>query len=240
MSGIHDAVSHPRAAHRLVAEPEPITRIGRSERTRAEILDAAFEFLWSRPYRDMTVNKLMSTTSIGRSAFYRYFDDVYGLMGALLARLESEILAGVSPWLSDGGDPVALLYESLEAEVRICYQHGPFLKAVSDAAGTSAALENEWNWFLDRFDDAVSERIVADQELGLLDVFDSRQVAVALNRVNASMYTRAFGKRPRGRPEPVLDAIARVWISTLYGQRWVSSKASTLIRKQDAGFIRNA
>ncbi len=180
----------------------------------------------------MTVNSLMATTSISRSAFYRYFDDIHGLMQALLARLESEILEGASPWLSENGDPVALLYESLAAEVRICYRHGPFIKAISDAAGTNAQLEDEWNWFLDRFDDAVSERIVADQELGLIEAFDPRPVATALNRVDAAMYVRAFGNRPRSRPEPVQDAITRVWISTLYGQQWATSRTSTLNRQQ--------
>lgn len=228
-------MSQKRPAERLFAEPEPIPRIGRSERTRAEILDAAFEFLWSRPFRDMTVNSLMATTSISRSAFYRYFEDVHGLMEALLTRLESEILEGASPWLSDDGDPVALLYESLAAEVRICYRHGPFLKAVSDAAGTNARLEDEWNWFIERFDDAVSERIVTDQELGLIEPFDPQPIAAALNRADASLYIRAFGQRPRSRPEPVLDAIARVWISTLYGQQWATNRKSTLYRKQVTG-----
>ena len=232
MSVIRDTVSRQRATKRLIAEPEPIPRVGRSERTRAEILDAAFEFLWSRPFRDITVNSLMATTSISRSAFYRYFDDIHGLMQALLTRLESEILEGASPWLTDDGDPVALLYESLAAEVRICYRHGPFIKAISDAAGTNAQLEDEWNWFLDRFDDAVSERIAADQELGLIEAFDPRPVATALNRVDAAMYVRAFGNRPRSRPEPVQDAITRVWISTLYGQQWATRRTSTLNRQQ--------
>jgi AcrR family transcriptional regulator len=180
----------------------------------------------------MTVNSLMATLSISRSAFYRHFEDIYGLMEALLARLESEILEGASPWLSDNGDPVALLYESLAAEVRICYRHGPFLKAVSDAAGTNARLEDEWDWFLDRFDDAVSERIAGDQKLGLIQSFDPRPIATALNRVDATLYVRAFGQRPRRQPAPVLDAIVRVWISTLYGQQWATSRTSTLYRKQ--------
>jgi AcrR family transcriptional regulator len=179
----------------------------------------------------MTVNSLMATTSISRSAFYRHFQDIHELMEALLKRLESELLEGVSPWLSDDGDPVALLYESLAAEVRICYRHGPFIKAISDAAGTNAQLEDEWNWFLDRFDDAVSERIVADQELGLIEAFDPRPVATALNRVDAAMYVRSFGTRPRSRPETVQDAITRLWISTLYGQRWATSRRSTLVRE---------
>ena len=182
----------------------------------------------------MTVQSLMATTSITRSAFYRHFKDVPGLVETLLMTLESEILEGASPWLTDDGDPVALLYESLAAEVRICYRRGPFLKAVSDAAGTDAHLEAEWNGFLDRFDDAVSERIAADQQLGLIEAFDPRPIATALNRVDASLYVRAFGQRPRSRPEPVLDSIARVWTSTLYGQQWATSRTSTLLRKQVA------
>jgi AcrR family transcriptional regulator len=182
----------------------------------------------------MTVQSLMATTSITRSAFYRHFKDVPDLVETLLMTLESEILEGASPWLTDDGDPVALLYESLAAEVRICYRRGPFLKAVSDAAGADAHLEAGWNGFLDRFDDAVSERIAADQQLGLIEAFDPRPIATALNRVDASLYVRAFGQRPRSRPEPVLDSIARVWTSTLYGQQWATSRTSTLLRKQVA------
>lgn len=225
-------MSVKQSPQRLVAEPQPIEKIGRSERTRAEILDAAFEFLWSRPFREMTVASLMEQTAHSRSAFYLHFESLHDLIEALLTTLESEILEGAYSWIADDGDPVALLYESLAAEVRICYQRGPFLKAVSDAAGTSAQLEDGWERFLDRFDDAVSERIAADQELGLIEAFDPRPVATALNRVDASLYLRAFGQRPRSRPEPVLDAIARVWISTLYGQQWATSRSSTLNRKQ--------
>ena len=216
----------------LIIEPVPVPRIGQAERTQADILDAAFEFLWSRPFRDMTVNALMATIPFSRSAFYRHFDDIHALMQALFQRVESEILEGASPWLSDDGDPVALLHESLAAEVRICYQYGPFLKAASDAAGANARLEDEWNWFLDTFDDAVVGRVAADQELGLIEPFDPRVVATVLNRANATLYVRKFGQRPRSRPGPVLDSISRVWISTLYGNQWVTSRTSTLERKQ--------
>ena len=225
-------MSHNQSTRRPVIEPEPIARIGQAERTRADILDAAFEFLWSRPFRDMTVNALMAMIPQSRTAFYKYFDDIHGLMAEMLKRLENEILEGASPWLSDDGDPVALLYESLAAEVQIGYRYGPFIKAISDAAGTNAEVEDEWNWLLDRFDDAVSERITADQELGLIEAFDPGPVATALNRVDAAMYVRKFGHRPRSRPQPVVDTITRVWISTLYGQQWATGRASTLYRKQ--------
>jgi AcrR family transcriptional regulator len=220
------------SASGIVVKPDPTQTIGRSERTRAKILDAAFRFLWSHSFRDLTVNRLMGLTSISRSSFYNYFADTHELMESLLAILESDVLAGVNPWLCDEGDPVSLLHESLAAEVRICYRCGPFLKAVTDAAGTDVRVEAGWYEMLDRFDDAVSERIAADQELGLIESFDPRPLATTLNQVDASMYVRVFGQRPRGRPEPVLDAISRTWISSLYGQKWVASRTSTLFRKQ--------
>lgn len=232
MSVISDAMSAKLSASGVVIKAAPTQVIGRSERMRAEILNAAFRFLWSRPFRDMTVNNLMEQTSVSRPSFYNYFADTHELMESLLAILESDILEGTNPWLSDEGDPVELLHESLAAEVHICYRCGPFLKAVTDAAGTDARVEAGWYGMLDRFDNAVSERVVADQELGLIESFDPQPVATTLNQVNASMYVRAFGQRPRGRPERVLDAISRVWISSLYGQRWVSSHKSTLYRQK--------
>ena len=182
----------------------------------------------------MTVNRLMAQTSVSRASFYNYFADTHELMESLLTILESDILAGANSWLVDDGDPVALLHESLAAEVHICYRCGPFLKAVSDAAAEDARVENGWYGLLDRFDDAVGERIVADQKLGLIESFDPRPVATALNQVNASMYTRTFGQRPRGQPGPVLEAISRLWIASLYGQRWVAKRTSTLYREQGA------
>jgi AcrR family transcriptional regulator len=182
----------------------------------------------------MTVNKLMDQTSVSRSSFYNYFSDTHELIESLLEILESDILQGANPWLTDDGDPVALLHQSLTAEVHVCYRCGPFLKAITDAAGTDARLEAGWYGMLGRFDDAVRERVIADQALGLIESFDPRSVATALNQVDASMYVRAFGQRPRSRPGPVLDAISRLWISSLYGERWVANRMSTLYREQGA------
>jgi hypothetical protein len=180
----------------------------------------------------MPLSDSCGRTSVSRSCFYNYFTDTFDLAESLLSTLESEILAGASPWLIDHGDPVALLHQSLVAEVQTCYRCGPFLKAVTDAGGSDAHLEAGWYGMLERFDDVVFRRIVADQELGLIKSFDPRPVATTLNQVNASMYVRLFGTRPRGRPGPVLDAISRLWISTLYGPQWAISGTSGLYRKQ--------
>jgi AcrR family transcriptional regulator len=211
-------------------EPRATKQIRKSDRTRAAILSAAFDFVWSHPFRDMTVQSLMAETGASRSAFYQYFDGRHELMESMLDILQHEILEAAAPWISGVGDPVALLREALAGLVRVCYDRGPFLRAVTDAAPTDKRIEEAWNDFLRRFDDASTARIQADQEQRLIPAFDARPVAVALNRLDASALIDSFGRRPRSRPEPVREALMRIWISTLYGAKWLASESSTLVR----------
>ena len=201
----------------LLTVPKPVLPPRKSERTREAILDSALEFLWTRPFRDLTVGELMSGTGSSRSAFYQYFTDLHDLMEALLRGMEDDIFAAATPWLQGEGDPIPLLRESLAGLVQICYQRGPILRAVSDAASSDESLERTWAAFLKNFDDAVAQRIEQQQATGLVPEFDAYPVAVALNRMDASLMIQQFGRRPRGNPDAVLESITRIWISTLYG-----------------------
>ena len=218
------------SSSRLRADPQPTTKISKSDRTRAQIMDAALEFIWSRPFHEMTVNSLMTSTGVGRSTFYRYFRDLHEVMEALLDILEGEISEVVHPWFTGVGDPVALLNETVAGMVRVLYQRGPFLRAIADAAATDKRFEKDWNQFLCGFDDIGYALITADQKQGLTPDFDPRAVIVALNRLNAFTIIEAFGTRPRKNPEPVRVALTRIWISTLYGSEWVDKESSDLVR----------
>ncbi|UCF21122.1 MAG: TetR/AcrR family transcriptional regulator [Gemmatimonadota bacterium] len=218
MSLISDAMSEQlNSPLRPHAEPHPSAKLRKSDVTRAAILNAALEFLWSHPFREMSVVSLMASTALSRSAFYQYFHDLHELMESLLDELEQEVLAGASPWLTGSGDAIALLHESLAELVRVCHERGPILRAVADAAPSDERLDRSWTQFLGRFDDAVTARIEADQQQGLIAEFEARPVAVALNRLDAFTFIHTFGTRPRSEPEPVLDAIVRIWTLTLYG-----------------------
>jgi AcrR family transcriptional regulator len=210
--------------------PQPARKIGKSERTRADILNAALDFIWSHPFRDLTVSSLMASTGVSRSAFYRYFSDLHEVMEALLALSEKELFLACDPWLTGVGDPVALIQETLAALVRVSYRHGPIFRAVADAAASDKRLSKVWRQFLGRFDSAATARIEADQKQGLIPDFDAQPVAIALNRLDAYTLIEAFGRRPRRRPEPIRKALARVWISTLYGNEWLGKGSSKLVR----------
>ena len=215
----------------LRARPQPSQKIGKSERTRAEILNAALDFLWSRPFSEMTVSALMANTPVSRSAFYQYFEDLHEPMTTLLGMVQEEIFVGAEPWIAGVGDPVALMHETMGGLVRVCYERGPFIRAISDAAATDRRLGEAWRQFLGAFDEATGARIIADQEQGLVPAFNVPPVAFALNRLDAYTLTEAFGQHPRMDPEPVREALARIWISTLYGSEWLGNESSDLVRK---------
>jgi AcrR family transcriptional regulator len=179
----------------------------------------------------MTVNELMASTSVSRSAFYQYFNDLHDVMESLLKKLQEEIHHVDEPWLMGVGDPVNLLRETLSGLVDVCYERGPFLRAFTDAAGTDARIEEEWGGFLSGFDDAGTARIEADQKQGLIPVFDAYPVMFALNRLNAYTLIHAFGQHPRKPKEPVLEALERTWISTIYGSEFLGISSTRLVRK---------
>ena len=219
-----------RSTSSLRVSPQAVLKIGKAERTRAAILNAALDFLWSHPFRDMTVNSLMAPTGVGRSAFYQYFKDLHELMETLLDMVKDEILGVTGSWFEGVGDPVVLLGESLDGLVDVCYHRGPILRAIDDAAATDRRLEKVWAQFFGEFNDAVSARIEADQGQGLIPDFAARPVAIALNHLDAYTLIEAFGRRPRSKREPVRDALARIWISTLYGSEWLGKGSSNLVR----------
>jgi len=223
-----DLKRHPS---QLRVVPEPTGKVTKADRTRAVILNAALEFIWSHPFRELSVNSLMASTGLSRAAFYQYFEDIHKMMETLLHMLAEEIFASANIWLEGVGDPVALLNESFQGLTQSCYQHGPFLRAVADASTTDERFEKSWGQFLSAFDDTGNARIQADQAQGLIATFDTRPVIFALNRVNAYTFIDAFGQRPRKQPKPIQEALARIWISTLYGAQYVEKGASNLIRK---------
>ena len=202
----------------LRVSPQSVPTVSKSARTRASILNAALDFLWSHPFREMTIASLMAETDVGRSAFYLHFKDLQEVMEHLLEMLRAEIFDFAGPWFTNTTDDSSfVLRETLSGVVRVCHERGPLLRAITDAATTDERLEIIWNQFLEEFDIAVTARIEADQARGLIADFDAQPVAFSLNRLNTYTVLQAFGQHPRQDPEPVRKALARIWISTLYG-----------------------
>ena len=196
---------------------KPETKLRKSDQTKRAIVNAAREFLWNKPFRELTVRELMSVTGTSRPAFYQYFSDLHRLMEHLLDELKNEIMVAAAPWFEGVGEPVELLSRSLEDFVQVCYEQGPFIRAIIEACSMDSKLESAWDNFISGFDIAVCQRIQQDQAVGLIPPMGAMQVAISLNRMDVGVTVKNFGRVPRTDPTAVAESLKRIWTLTLYG-----------------------
>jgi TetR/AcrR family transcriptional regulator, ethionamide resistance regulator len=190
------------------------------------ILAAGRAFLEEHPFREMTVEGVMVRTGLSRPAFYAYFKDRYDLVTRLLEGVGGLLFALDWRWLSgtaDGNDVRKVLVDALRAGSETFVEYGPVLRAISDAAGYDARVEEVYRGgLIQRLVAAVAARISRDIEAGVTsDELNPEQTARALVLMTERYLLDAFG-RPERRPsrretEAILDTVEEVWVRTLYG-----------------------
>lgn len=192
-------------------------RHGTAQAARASIVEAAVEFLWDHPVRELSAGELMRRTGLSRPAFYQYFRSVNDLIRTLLVDLQTEMLTAAAPWFDSNQEREAAIEQSLAGIIEVCVRQGPVFRAVAEAAPFDPPLEKAWAEFLQRWDGAVAAQIVAEQGRGLIDRdLDAVQVARCLNRLDAAMMVDGFGRRDQADPRVVLRTLHAIWTRTLY------------------------
>jgi AcrR family transcriptional regulator len=190
------------------------------------ILAAGRAFLEEHPFREMTVEGIMVRTGLSRPAFYAYFKDRYDLITRLLEGVGGLLFALDWRWLSgtsDGNEARKVLVDALRAGSDTFVEYGPVLRAISDAAGYDARVEEVYRGgLIQRLVAAVAARISRDIEAGITrDELDPEQTARALVLMTERYLLDTFG-RPERRPSRresniILHTVEEVWVSTLYG-----------------------
>ena len=198
----------------------------RPEEAERAILAAARAFLEERPFREMTVEGVMVRTGLSRPAFYAYFRDRYELVTRLLEGIGGLLFALDWRWLSggEGGEEASeVLVEALRAGSHTFVEYGPVLRAIADAAGYDAKVEQVYRYgLIERLVAAVASRISRDVEAGLSPAdLEPEETARALVLMTERYLLDAFG-RPERRPSreesaAVFATLEEVWIRTLYG-----------------------
>lgn len=196
----------------------------RPEEAERAILAAARAFLEERPFREMTVEGVMVRTGLSRPAFYAYFRDRYDLVTRLLEGVGSLLFALDWRWLSGGEDEARdVLVDALRAGSRTFVEYGPVLRAIADAAGFDARVEQVYRYgLIERLVGAVASRISRDVEAGLSPSdLDPQETARALVLMTERYLLDAFG-RPERRPSrreraAVFATLEEIWVRTLYG-----------------------
>ena len=187
------------------------------EQSRRRIIAAATELVRERSYAELNIGEIMTRAGLGRTIFYRHFDD----LGDLLMRAGREAIeqlyeaqTGLAEARVDHGPDA--IREAIELPVRIYHRHGPLLRAISEAAAADTEVARGQEALLRRFDELCATALRnAEAEAGPRFA-DIDQSALALNRLNASYPLEVFGREPRVSVETATQTLTEIWVAALH------------------------
>lgn len=183
------------------------------ENTRRQILDAAAGFLREQPFRDLSVDALMSEVGLTRTAFYRHFDDTTALLLRLLGELVDKLYPVAERWREAAGEGYPDTARRALAEiVDVFVAEGPLARAIADAASIDERIETAYRGVLETFIGITAQtldRLVAE---GRLEVADTLALARALNLMNEAYLLEEFGREPFGDRDAALATLERIWL----------------------------
>jgi len=206
-----------------VAAQPPITRSRRIRRlpddARREILDSAEAVLTARPFRELSVDDLMTGTGMTRSSFYHYFRSLDEVAVALMRRVQGEMMEAVAPWLQPAydGDPAAAAARGINETAAVFARHGLVLAAIHEASFHYEAVQRVWReGVLEDWIRTIATQLRAQRERGVTRIAHPEEIARALLLMNTAVFVERLGKRPPHPPEAVADTLAEIWIGVLY------------------------
>jgi AcrR family transcriptional regulator len=177
--------------------------------SRARIVRATTELVRKRSYAELSVDEVMREAGLGRTIFYRHFDD----LGDLLMRASREAVEDLFEAQralveAEPGEPTAAVRQALEAAVAVYGRHGPLLRCVGEAAAVDDRIAQGYAAMLRRFEDFAETSL---RGVGRLDSPDLTETVRALNLMNVTYLTDAFGREPRVAPETAVRTLTDIW-----------------------------
>jgi TetR/AcrR family transcriptional regulator, ethionamide resistance regulator len=183
-----------------------------------EILQAAEELIRERPFREVTVQRIMLRTGLKRPAFYVHFRDLGDVLWRVAERIGDEIEQASQKWLAGPSGAEEDLLEALESGIAVYLEHGALLRALADAAPTDERAEAAYFGVVEGLAGVVATRIAAEQELGRIPAtLDAQQTARALVWMNERFLYQTVSGEASLDARGVTATLGRIWLATLYG-----------------------
>jgi AcrR family transcriptional regulator len=185
-------------------------RLSRGE-SRDRIVTAATDLLRERGYAALNVGAVMDRAGIGRTIFYRHFED----LGELLMQASAEAIEALyesEAELTGSSGPDAVR-AAIEAAVAVYRRHGPLLQALNQAAPGDPRIDEGQARIRQRFDELVARWLAGHpRHRGRPDA-ELLEVARALNLLNTSFLLDAFGGEPRVSDEEATRTLSEIWLA---------------------------
>ena len=190
------------------------------QESRERIVAAATELVRTTPYAALSVDEVMRQAGLGRTIFYRHFDD----LGDLILRADREAvdeLYETQRLLGEariGAEP-AEVRRAIEPVVAVYERHGPLLRAIAEAAAADEHVSAGHRALRDRFDALVEQALRRVWPPTTSAPADLGETARALNHMNESYLIDAFGREPRVAPEVAVQTLTEVWDAVIHRGR---------------------
>jgi AcrR family transcriptional regulator len=198
------------------AAAAPTARRRRTRQTRQQsrerIVQAATELVRRRAYSELSVDEVMREAGLGRTIFYRHFDDLADLILTASREAIEELydaqqnLGQVRP----DEDPDAVR-RAMRAAVDVHQRHGPLLRGVAEAAAVDEQIQRDYEVMRKRFDDFAEQSLRGVADLGRTPPADLGETARALNFMGVGYLLDAFGREPRISPETAEQTLTEIW-----------------------------
>jgi AcrR family transcriptional regulator len=154
----------------------------------------------------------MDRAGIGRTLFYRYFDDLGDLVDRIARDAVDELFSAQIALAEarDAPSPEAIR-AAIAATVDVYAEHGPLLRAFAEAAAADPLVREREREQRTRFDGLIATAIRTGPNVTSLPP-DPEESARALNALNESYLLDAFGREPRVARELAIDTLTDIWL----------------------------
>lgn len=186
------------------------------EESRRRIIEATTELVRERSYAELNVGQIMDRAGIGRTLFYRHFDD----LGDLILRASREAVdelyeaqVALAETRVDHG-PEAIR-AAIALPVSVYRRHGPLLRAVTEAAAVDRQVAAGQARARARFHELVLDFLDGIVSFDGRPPGDVAETARALDTMNEAYLLDAFGREPRISEEAAVQTLTEIWVAVI-------------------------
>ena len=187
------------------------------QHSRELIVAAAEGLVKQESYGALTVDDVMREAGLGRTIFYRHFDDLADLlMRAGREAIDEMYDAQRALSAARAGDGPDVIRAAIEPAVAVYERHGPLLRAIAEAAASEDRIAEGQEAMRARFHELVEHALGALPSVEANPPADLAETARALNMMNEGYLLDAFGREPRVSAETAIQTLTEVWLAVIH------------------------
>ena len=199
-----------------MATSQPST--AKRAQVQAAVLQATEDLLsQGGSFADLKIERIAAGAGISRTAFYFYFRDKRELLMRLCEDVTSALYEEADAWFSGDSMTRTEVHDALMRVATLYDDHGPLLRAITEVATYDEELAGFWRALLQRFADATSKRIEAEQQAGRAGEMEAVPTAFSLVWMTERTLYEHMVQRGGQDLEALVDAMAGVWTRAVYG-----------------------